>query len=110
MRVCLAAKTVVAARSPSRSGRCAATPIAEYVPDRLVNGRFALGGDAAHVPTPMTGSGFSTSVDDAEAIARALSARRATVPQAFQQYERDRLSAVRRMVLSGQQFSRSFAS
>jgi len=45
------------------------TPIAEYVPDRLVNGRLALVGDAAHVPTPMTGCGFSASLDDAEAIA-----------------------------------------
>ena len=35
-------------------------PIA-YVPDRLVNGRMVLVGDAAHVPTPMTGRGFGSS-------------------------------------------------
>jgi len=28
------------------------TPIAEYVPARLANGRAAIAGDAAHVPTP----------------------------------------------------------
>jgi 2-polyprenyl-6-methoxyphenol hydroxylase-like FAD-dependent oxidoreductase len=48
------------------------TPVPEYVPDRLVNGRLALVGDAAHVPTPMTGSGFSTSLHDAESIAESI--------------------------------------
>ena len=50
------------------------TPIAAYVPDKLVNGRLALVGDAAHVPTPMTGSGFSASLDDAVAIAESVAA------------------------------------
>ncbi|TDW18930.1 FAD-dependent monooxygenase [Kribbella kalugense] len=80
------------------------TPIAEYVPDRLVRGRLALVGDAAHVPTPMTGSGFSASLDDAEALADAVAAG------VLLEYEQRRLSAVRDMVQSGQQFSRSFAS
>ena len=34
------------------------TPISEYVPERLINGRLAIVGDAAHVPTPMTGRGL----------------------------------------------------
>jgi 2-polyprenyl-6-methoxyphenol hydroxylase-like FAD-dependent oxidoreductase len=50
------------------------TPIAEYVPDKLVKGRVALVGDAAHVPTPMTGSGFSASLHDAETLAAAIAA------------------------------------
>ena len=41
-----------------------ATPIAECVPGRLVRGRAALVGNAAHVPTPMTGSSFSAALDD----------------------------------------------
>ncbi|MFF7885395.1 FAD-dependent monooxygenase [Streptomyces sp. NPDC020794] len=86
------------------------TPIAEYVPDQLVNGRLALVGDAAHVPTPMTGSGFSASLHDAEAVAAAVSAgvRGQAMAQALREYERKRLSSVRSMVQSGQQFSRSF--
>jgi 2-polyprenyl-6-methoxyphenol hydroxylase-like FAD-dependent oxidoreductase len=86
-------------------------PIAEYVPDRLVNGRLALVGDAAHVPTPMTGSGFSTSLDDAEAIAECVAAGigGSALATALRGYEKERLSSVRDMVASGQQFSRSFA-
>ncbi|MEU1217355.1 FAD-dependent monooxygenase [Streptomyces sp. NPDC005790] len=87
------------------------TPIAEYVPDRLVNGRLALVGDAAHVPTPMTGSGFSASLHDAESIAAAVGEAMGATPmaQALRGYERERLPGVRSMVESGQQFSRSFA-
>jgi len=88
------------------------TPIAEYVPDRLVNGRLALVGDAAHVPTPMTGSGFSASLDDAEALAESVAAglRGSTPAKALREYEQQRLSTVRDMVQSGQQFSRSFTA
>ena len=35
------------------------TPIAEYLPEWLANGRLAIVGDGAHVPTPMTGKGFA---------------------------------------------------
>lgn len=87
-----------------------ATPIAEYVPDRLTGGRMAIVGNAAHVPTPMTGSGFGASVDDAEALAKALrSITPDEVPTALRDYERTRLSPARELVLSGQSFSRSFA-
>jgi 2-polyprenyl-6-methoxyphenol hydroxylase-like FAD-dependent oxidoreductase len=86
-------------------------PIAEYVPDRLVSGPLALVGDAAHVPTPMTGSGFSASLDDAEAIAESVAAGAggSALAKALCGYEKERLSSVRDMVQSGQQFSRSFA-
>lgn len=87
-------------------------PIAEYVPTKLVNGRVALVGDAAHVPTPMTASGFSASLYDAEAIAEAVAdgLRRGDMAHALAAYQRRRLNAVRQIVLSGQEFSRSFAS
>lgn len=85
-------------------------PIAEYVPRRLAAGRLAIVGNAAHVPTPMTGSGFAASLADAESLARALQdASRGQVGDALQKYESDRLQAARGLVLSGQQFSRSFA-
>lgn len=59
-------------------------PIAEYVPERLVSGRLAIVGNAAHVPTPMTGSGFAASLDDAAALGHALhDAGHADVPAAL---------------------------
>ncbi|CAL9675433.1 2,6-dihydroxypyridine 3-monooxygenase (plasmid) [Streptomyces sp. enrichment culture] len=87
------------------------TPIAEYVPERLVNGRLALVGDAAHVPTPMTGSGFGAAMDDADAIAEAVASglrHHTPMPRALATYERKRLARARSLVRSGQQFSRSF--
>ncbi len=84
------------------------TPIAEYVPTRLVRSRAAIIGDAAHVPTPMTGSGFSESLYDAEALAEAITDH-GTTPAALQAYENARLRSARSLVQSGQGFSRSFA-
>jgi 2-polyprenyl-6-methoxyphenol hydroxylase-like FAD-dependent oxidoreductase len=37
------------------------TPLAEYLPERLVAGRLGMVGDAAHVASPMVGAGFSSS-------------------------------------------------
>jgi 2-polyprenyl-6-methoxyphenol hydroxylase-like FAD-dependent oxidoreductase len=85
------------------------TPIAEYVPTRLVNGRIALVGDAAHVPTPMTGNGFSASMQDAEALATAITKSRRSAAKALELYEEARLESACRLVQSGQQFSRSFS-
>lgn len=88
------------------------TPITEYVPDRLVNGRLALVGDAAHVPTPITGNGFSASLSDAEALAKCVAQGIAgsAAEMALWEYETARLNSVRSLVQAGQQFSRSFAS
>lgn len=84
-------------------------PIAEYVPRRLVSPRMALVGNAAHVPTPMTGKGFDASLEDAAALARVLQkARAAEVPAALAQYEKNRINEVAGMVRSGHAFSRRF--
>ena len=87
------------------------TPIAEYIPARLTRGRIALVGDAAHVPTPMTGRGFGASLQDALALADALSngVRGDAALEALCRYEQQRLLAARSLVKTGQQFSRSFA-
>ncbi len=89
-----------------------ATPIAEYLPDRLVNHRLCLVGDAAHVPTPMTGGGFWEFMIDAELLAESLdgSINHPRVVPALLQYEKLRLEDVRKLVRSGQDFSRSFAA
>jgi 2-polyprenyl-6-methoxyphenol hydroxylase-like FAD-dependent oxidoreductase len=86
------------------------TPIKEYLPARLVSGRIALVGDAAHVATPMTGQGFTAALEDAVALAASLrGSGSASAADALAHYERQRLQVTRRLVLSGQQFSRSFA-
>nr|WP_223217040.1 FAD-dependent monooxygenase [Agrobacterium pusense] len=85
------------------------TPIAEYLPDTLINGRLCLVGDAAHVPTPMTANGFSSSLDDALSLGAAL-AQGVEPDQALRSYEADRLPIVRRIVQSGQDFSRRYAA
>ncbi|MEW2132921.1 FAD-dependent monooxygenase [Streptomyces sp. NPDC005435] len=85
-----------------------ATPITEYLPDRVVNGRIALLGDAAHAQTPMTGAGFQEAVADAEALAEALDGTDSP-EKALQQYELTRLAGMRSRVSGGQSFSRSFA-
>jgi 2-polyprenyl-6-methoxyphenol hydroxylase-like FAD-dependent oxidoreductase len=87
-----------------------ATPISEYLPDRLVADRLVLVGDAAHVPSPMTGSGFAASLADAEALARATEGNaHGGVQAALLAYERQRLGPAQSLVQSGQRFSRSFA-
>jgi 2-polyprenyl-6-methoxyphenol hydroxylase-like FAD-dependent oxidoreductase len=85
------------------------TPIAEYLPDRLANGRLCLVGDAAHVPTPMTGNGFAASRDDAIALGEQFR-NNGDIFQALRAYEAERLPIVRRLVKSGQQFSQSYAA
>ncbi|QTD39793.1 FAD-dependent monooxygenase [Sporosarcina sp. Te-1] len=85
-------------------------PIKEYVPERLVNGRIALVGDAAHVPAPVTASGFNESLQDAVALGKCVEVGiqgRAAL-QALAEYESLRLEKVRQMVQSGQFYSRSF--
>ncbi|GAA4431613.1 hypothetical protein GCM10023188_19330 [Pontibacter saemangeumensis] len=52
-----------------RTRNLVATPIAEYVPEVLVKERIALVGDAAHLPTPLTASGFNASLEDAATLA-----------------------------------------
>ncbi len=88
------------------------TPITEYVPDTIANGRLTLVGNAAHVQTPMTGQGFDQSVKDAEALAEALAAGLpgSTMAECLQSYQMTRLHSARDLVRSGQQFSRSFSS
>jgi 2-polyprenyl-6-methoxyphenol hydroxylase-like FAD-dependent oxidoreductase len=86
------------------------TPIAEYVPENLVKGRIAIVGDAAHLPTPLTASGFNASLQDAsilaECIAKGIQGTGAT--EALLEYESLRLKNARQIVQAGQSFSLSF--
>ena len=83
------------------------TPISEYLPKRIVDGRFCLVGDAAHVPSPMMGYGFKASMMDALALGAALAAHDDVVAS-LQAYGRARLQPSRDLVERSQHFSRSF--
>ncbi len=89
-----------------------ATPIAEYVPEVLVKERIALVGDAAHLPTPLTASGFIASLEDAATLTDCVASEmeRGDVVEALLQYQSRRLKVARQIVQSGQSFSRSFGS
>ncbi|MCM3728824.1 FAD-dependent monooxygenase [Neobacillus cucumis] len=86
------------------------TPIAEYVPDNLVKGRIAIVGDAAHLPTPLTASGFNASLQDASTLAECIEKgiKGSAATEALLEYESLRLKNARQIVQSGQSFSRSF--
>jgi 2-polyprenyl-6-methoxyphenol hydroxylase-like FAD-dependent oxidoreductase len=67
-----------------------ATPVAQYRPERLVKGRIALAGDAAHAASPMVGGGFRQGLYDAAALATAFQSH-ADAALTLRLYERSRL-------------------
>lgn len=87
-------------------------PIAEYLPERLVSGPLAIVGDAAHVVSPMTGSGFATGVDDAALLSRALAERRhdESMAAALLRYENARLPYTRALVAHSRQLSARYVN
>jgi len=90
-------------------GQVFGTPVAEFLPPRLVRSRVALAGDAAHVASPMTGAGFQNALLDVAALTACL-ARTASVPAGLVRYERERLSQARQLVSSGMSWGRSYLS
>lgn len=85
-------------------------PIAEYRPDRLAQGRLAIVGDAAHVVTPMTGSGYASGIEDAIVLATQLaqSGGDESVSAALARYESARLPYVRGLVAHSQHLSANY--
>ena len=85
-------------------------PIKEYVPETLAHERFALVGDAAHVPAPITASGFNESLKDAVILSECASdgLQGSNASTTLKKYEALRLKKVQKMVQSGRSFSRSF--
>ena len=92
-----------------RNREVIATPITEYLPERVANGRVTLIGDAAHAQTPMTGAGFQEAVFDAAALASTL-ANAPAPAEGVARFELLRLAQMRSRVEAGQSFSRAFAS
>ena len=92
-------------------GQVVGTPVAEYLPPRLVRGRVALVGDAAHVASPMTGAGFRNALLDVAALAACLdSAEPASVPAGLARYQHERLPLARQLVSSGMSWGHSCLS
>jgi 2-polyprenyl-6-methoxyphenol hydroxylase-like FAD-dependent oxidoreductase len=84
-------------------------PIAEYVPPRLIAGHMALIGDAAHVSSPTTGSGFHYALLDVLSLRQALAgADGETVAQRLTRFEQARLADDRQLALYGQRWSRDY--
>lgn len=85
-------------------------PIKEYVPVKLMRGRFALVGDAAHVPAPITASGFNESLKDAVILSECASEgiQGSKAIKALEKYELLRLKKMQDMVESGRTFSKTF--
>jgi len=91
-------------------GSMRGAPIAEYRPDRLVSGRLAIMGDAAHVLSPMTGSGYATGVEDAALLAGLLSAwdRSEPLTALLRRYETARLPYIRALVSHSRKLSAEY--
>jgi 2-polyprenyl-6-methoxyphenol hydroxylase-like FAD-dependent oxidoreductase len=71
------------------------TPLTQYLPTRLCNGRIAIVGDAAHVSSPMVGAGLVYGLLDGIALGRAVGAAGGTIGAAgtavLRAYEAERL-------------------
>src|ERR1700722_11886730 len=75
------------------TGAVFGTPIVHYRPSRLVNGRIALAGDAAHAASPMVGGGFRQGLYDVMALSEMMSGITSPreVTSALERYQRQRL-------------------
>ncbi len=89
-----------------------ATPVAEYFPERLVRGRVAVIGDAAHVASPVVGQGLIAGVLDAQVLADALKdaldRTGVDMQSALGIYESKRLIGARELVAASQRWSKAY--
>ena len=82
----------------------------QYRPERLALGSLAILGDAAHVLSPMTGSGYATGVEDAALLAKMLAQRNGSEPLSalLKRYEGARLPYTRALVNHSRNLSAEF--
>jgi 2-polyprenyl-6-methoxyphenol hydroxylase-like FAD-dependent oxidoreductase len=83
------------------------TPISEFTPDRMIRGRGVLVGDAAHTLTPMTGAGFSSTLEDIDALAHSLD-ENGDLETALERFETKRLADARALCASGRRWSSNY--
>ncbi|WP_405494589.1 FAD-dependent monooxygenase [Nocardia sp. NBC_00511] len=88
------------------------TPIGEYYPERMVRGRIAVIGDAAHAMAPATGQGYNSSVLDSIALRDSVihGLRGAAGPAVLARFERARLRPSQELVSASKSWSRRFAA
>ena len=85
------------------------TPLAEYLPQRLVRGGVALIGNAAHAVGPITGSGFHSGMLDVQALVGAVGAPGPdSMQDRLRTFEQDRLAPARSLVKTSRAWSHSF--
>jgi 2-polyprenyl-6-methoxyphenol hydroxylase-like FAD-dependent oxidoreductase len=86
-----------------------ATAVVEYWPDRLIRGRVALAGDAAHAASPMVGGGFRQGLYDVAALAAGFRRdRRVPVTDVLAHYEQERVASAQAHVARSQAASARF--
>ncbi len=90
-------------------GAIAPHPVFELTPRRMVGPGFVLVGDAAHLASPITGSGARMAMDDALTLSRCLTAE-ASIDSALSKYERIRIPEAAAVVAYGQVSGASFRS
>jgi 2-polyprenyl-6-methoxyphenol hydroxylase-like FAD-dependent oxidoreductase len=83
------------------------TPLAQYYPQRMANGRVAIAGDAAHVASPMVGHGLALGWLDAQGLASAIAHTGEANAQALALYERARLAHSRAHVAESMSATRA---
>ena len=83
------------------------TPVAEYMPDRLVNEHVAIAGDAAHAASPMVGGGFTEGLYDAARLAKSFASMSDGV-RMLASYEKARLGPARRHVAASQRATNQY--
>jgi 2-polyprenyl-6-methoxyphenol hydroxylase-like FAD-dependent oxidoreductase len=83
------------------AGVLAPHPVYEYSPHQLYCGAVVLLGDAAHLASPITGSGARMALEDAVALVGALQAE-PNLDAALARYHRERLTPVQAVVAQGQ--------
>jgi len=88
-------------------GAIAPHPVFEILPGKLVSGRVALVGDAAHLASPITGSGASMAMEDALVLGAALS-KADSLEEALRTYASARRGPAARIVREGQSLGAAF--
>jgi 2-polyprenyl-6-methoxyphenol hydroxylase-like FAD-dependent oxidoreductase len=89
-------------------GKVSPHPIWELACDRVVNGRIALLGDAAHMASPHTGAGAYTPMVDAVLLREALMQGGGSLKHALQLYNTDTVRRGRQLMASSRRVGAQF--